>query len=164
MEYSYPSRKKLRLPTYHYSSSGSYFLTFCTKNKEPLLCSILGFDTLGVPIRKMTKAGTLTEQHLVQIPSHYENVCLNHWVVMPNHVHLLLTVSEDSGAPRSSRPTELVPRIIAALKRLTNKSSGESLWQSSYYDHVIRDEQDFLRCWEYIEHNPYRWEEDRYYV
>ena len=69
-----------------------------------------------------------------------------------------------SGAPGSSRPTQLLSRVIAALKRFTNREAGQSLWQTSYYDHVIRNEADAFRVREYMENNPARWQEDRYYT
>ena len=71
---------------------------------------------------------------------------------------------DDLGAPRSSRPTKLVPRIVAALKRFTNKEAGLDLWQASYHDHIVRSEADYLRIWSYIDTNPAKWREDCYYT
>ena len=87
------------------------------------------------------------------------------FVVMPNHVHLLMGITRrETGAPRSSRPTKLVPRIVSALKRFTNKEAGWDLWQTSYHDHIVRSEADYLRIWNYIDTNPAKWREDRYYT
>ncbi len=90
---------------------------------------------------------------------------MEHKIIMPNHVHILLWFhgSEERRAG-SSRPTELLPRIISAWKRLTNRDAGYTLWQSGYYDHVIRDENDFLTHWAYIGQNPARWAEDEYFM
>lgn len=83
---------------------------------------------------------------------------------MPNHIHLLLVVQTGGdGAPGSSRPTQVIPRVIAALKRFSNLEIGQDIWQSSYHDHILRDENDFLDHWTYIAHNPARWAEDEYY-
>lgn len=62
------------------------------------------------------------------------------------------------------RPTKLVPRIVAALKRFTNKEAGLDLWQASYHDHIVRSEADYLRIWSYIDTNPAKWREDCYYT
>ena len=164
MDQRYPQRKSMRLPEYSYSLPGSYFLTLCTRNRVPFFCRISGFDSEGLPKREMLPNGKLVEQHIRDIPKHYPDVSIDHFVIMPNHIHLLLSVGTANGAPRSSRPTELVPRIIAAMKRLTNKASGQKLWQDGYMDHVIRNEKDFLAHWDYIEHNPFRWAEDPYYI
>ena len=84
---------------------------------------------------------------------------------MPNHVHLLLSIDHSApGAPRSSRPTQLISRIIAALKRFTNQQAGFNLWQSTFHDHIIRSDADYLRIRDYIGANPAKWREDCYYT
>ena len=80
---------------------------------------------------------------------------------MPNHIHIL--VSLPGGAPGASRPTQLVPRMVAAIKRFTNQEVGEDIWQTSYHDHIIRTEDDYFTHMTYIEENPAHWTEDRYY-
>ena len=84
---------------------------------------------------------------------------------MPNHVHLLLSIDHNApGAPGSSRPTQLISRIIAALKRFTNQQAGFNLWQSTFHDHIIRNDADYRRIWDYIGANPAKWREDCYYT
>ena len=163
MEHALPVRKQMRLPNYSYSQSGCYFLTVCTQNKAQLLCKIPGFDTNGAPIRTMTQAGLIVEKCIRDIPTHYLNVTLDHFVLMPNHIHLLLTIETAGGAPGSSRPTEMVPRIVSAMKKVTNRETKTRLWQTGYMDHVIRNQHDWEQHWNYIEHNPFRWAEDKYY-
>ena len=63
-----------------------------------------------------------------------------------------------------SRPTALIPRVIAALKRFTNREAGSKLWKTSYYDHIIRDEADYTVRYNYIRDNPARWAEDEYFI
>lgn len=53
---------------------------------------------------------------------------------------------------------------MAAFKRMTNREEGEPLWQTCYYDHVVRNEDDFLRIWNDIDTNPARWAEDKYFL
>lgn len=161
--------KKLRLSGYDYSQNGAYFITLCTWRRNYFL-SAVGRDDLGAPALQLTDYGRIVERYIRAIPDAYPNVTLSNYVVMPNHVHLLLLVSGD-GAPGSSRPTDvpyphatqLVPRIVAALKRFSNRDVGFDLWQESYHDHIIRTEQDFLDIWNYIAGNPSRWSEDIYY-
>jgi len=164
MEHRYPQRKPLRLPDYNYSLPGVYFLTLCTKDRIPFFGRISGFNDEGIPTSQLTPIGKLVEQHIRDIPKYYANVSVDHFVIMPNHIHMLLFIETANGAPGSSRPTELVPRIISAMKRLTNKASGQKLWQERYMDHVIRNEQDYVEHWNYIEHNPFRWAEDKYHI
>ena len=129
---------------------------------------IVGRDDPGAPYRlELLPAGRILEGYLQNIPTAYPNITMHHSVIMPNHVHLLLSVDVGErtvkGAPRSSRPTQLVPRMITALKRFTNQDMQTDLWQDGFHDHVIRNEADYLRIWAYIDQNPAKWREDCYY-
>lgn len=159
----HPIRKPLRLKCWDYSQTGTYFLTVCTKDRRPLLCRIEGFDATGYPKRTMTPVGLSVETFVREITHHHLSVTVDHFVIMPNHIHLLLTICNANGAPGSSRPTELVPRIIGLMKRMTSPA-GASIWQTGYMDHVIRNEADYQQHWTYIENNPFRWAEDQYYI
>ena len=104
------------------------------------------------------------DRYINSIHEAYPDVNIEKYVIMPNHVHILFTISNDQhGAPGSSRPTQMVPRIIAAIKRFSNRDAGKQLWQDSYHDHIIRDDNDFLNHWRYIDDNPVKWAEDKYY-
>lgn len=164
-----------RLPHYDYSSVGYYFITFCTRNRECCLSSVgvttcVGRDDPGAPnpptdMMALTSYGTVLNDLNLSISYAYPNVTVQKYVIMPNHVHLLLSIDEPGpGAPGSSRPTQLLPRIISYLKRVTNRTAGRNLWQSTYYDHIIRNESDYLRIWQYIDTNPAKWGEDCYYI
>lgn len=166
-------RKHPRLKHYDYSGNGAYFVTFCTKNRRCLLGETVGRDDHGAPALQLTGYGRIVEGYIRSIPAAYPNVTLSNYAVMPNHVHLLLLVSED-GAPGSSRPTDtatrpmpratqLIPRIVAAVKRFSNREVGFDLWQPSFHDHIVRSEQDFLDIWNYITGNPSKWSDDIYY-
>ena len=73
---------------------------------------------------------------------------------------------DDLGAPTRDLPrsAQLIPRIVFVLKRFTNRETGRNLWQSTYHDHIVRTEEDYLNIWSYIETNPIKWSEDRYYT
>ena len=162
------TRKRIRLPNYDYSQNGAYFITICTKDKAHTL------GTVAHAHVRLTRYGEAVDETIRAIPEVYPNVILEHYVVMPNHIHLLLHL--ENGPPGCAAPTDVpvvgaehrparrasVPQIMSALKSLTTRRCGVSLWQRGYYDHIIRDEEDFLTRWNYIDTNPARWGEDEY--
>ena len=161
-----PKRKQIRLPDYDYSQSGAYFVTICTQNRRCVLAQIVGRDDPGAPCAecRLLPYGKIVERYVLSIPVAYPGVLLEKHCIMPNHIHLLLKVqTDDIRRAESSRPTQLLPRIIAAMKRFSNRDAGEKLWQTGYYEHIIRDENDFLTRWQYIDQNPARWVEDEYF-
>jgi putative transposase len=158
-------RKHPRLHGYDYNQEGIYFLTFCTANRAKTLSSVVGRDDLGTPaVVALTGIGRIVEKNIGLISKFYPDAVVDNYVIMPNHVHLIIRLSSlPEGAPRSSRPTERIPRIISAIKRFTNKEAGMNLWQVSYHDHIIRDESDYLTRYQYIDNNAAKWVEDEYY-
>ncbi len=162
--YSKKKGRPGRLPCWDYSAVGCYFITFCTKDRRCILSQVVGRDDFGAPSVELTSYGAYLLHLLNSLPNAYPNVKLHHSVIMPNHVHLLFSIEPHAlSAPGSSRSTQLVPRMIEALKRFTNQFAGFNLWQSTYCDHIIRNEADYLRIWDYIDTNPAKWREDCYY-
>ncbi len=152
-----PKRKHPRMKNYNYSENGLYFLTLCIKNKEKLLCNIVGRDVLDAPSILLTEKGELVEKYIRSI-NNADKVSVENYVIMPDHIHLLLFIDNPDGASRTSRPTHsLISRTISGFKRLCNKEIGENIWQVSFYDHVIRNEADYKTHWRYIEDNPSMW-------
>ena len=82
---------------------------------------------------------------------------------MPNHIHMILRIEGGHGPMWASAPTQSVSTRIRSFKALVSKEVGRPIWQRSFYDHVIRNEADYLRIWEYIDNNPACWAEDEYY-
>ncbi|MDR1508886.1 MAG: transposase [Synergistaceae bacterium] len=203
------ARKRNRLKDYDYSQNGAYFVTFCVKDRAELLCEIstVGDAALGVPppagngvsmsaensvllpaensvpFIQFTPYGDIVKKHIENIPNVYPNVFLDNYVIMPNHIHLLLRVetewnngtpraeyggmpgAEYNGTPRAASPTmAIIPKTINALMGLTSKKAGFPLWQRSYHDHIIRNRNDYDRIAEYIENNPLKWREDCFYT
>lgn len=159
----YPVRRHPRLKCYDYGRNGTYFVTICALEGRSLFATV-GRDDLGAPHVHLSDYGAIVENYILSIPRAYFTVGLEKYVVMPNHVHLLLDFhAPGDGAPGSSRPTQLLPRVVAALKRFSNRDAGRPLWQDGYHEHIIRDENDFLTHWAYIDANPARWAEDEYY-
>ena len=102
------------------------------------------------------------EKYIKSIPG------IGEYVIMPNHVHMILRISATDvlqGPMWASAPTNAsVPDMIRSFKTLISKELGESIWQRSYYDHVIRDEADYLVRVRYMEENPSKWLYDDYYI
>ena len=180
-----PIRKHPRLKGYDYSSSGAYFITLCVKDKREMLGQIVGRDDLGTPrcrdncnptwLRKtfnisymqLSKHGEIAERYLEGIEPHYKHkgVVVDKYTIMPNHVHIIIIINNNNGAPGSSRPASaLIPNILAAFKKMTNKEFGFKMWQDSYHDHIIRNEVQYQKIWQYIDENPLKWHEDCYYT
>ena len=167
MEKELPVRKHPRLKDYDYSSDGAYFITMCVEGRHEMLGRIVGRDALGAPFVELTEYGKIIHQEIEETHLHYKNVVINKFIVMPNHIHMIISIQNpnDNGAPRASRPTTaLIPNIIGILKRKTNKKYGFQMWQDSYHDHIIRDKEDYRVRWQYIENNPARWAEDDYFT
>ncbi len=153
-----PERKKNRLQTYDYQTPGYYFLTFCTADRACILGHVTEADETRQASVILSKAGTVVDGAIRAIPAHYSDVALDRYVIMPNHVHLIL-VLQDTGRPCSS-----VSRIVQQLKGIVTKRLGQNIWQIHFHDHVIRNEQDYREIWQYIDNNPTKWSLDRYYA
>lgn len=159
-----PKRKTIRLPNYDYSSPGAYFVTVCTRDRRSLLSEInVGADALGGPCLSLTTTGKIVEKTILST-DRISGVSIDKYVIMPNHIHLILRISAEpqSGPPRASAPT--LSDAIGAMKRLINKEVGANNWQRSFHEHVIRGAEDYAMIWDYIEKNPAKWAEDRYYT
>ena len=150
-------RKKIRLSEYDYSEKGAYFVTFCTKNRNAILSHITsGESPLHPPEVHLTDIGTLVESCVLQIPARYPGVNVDSYAIMPNHVHLLIRFTTEN-CPK-------LGQIVQQLKGAVTKQCGIPIWQEKYYDHVIRDETDYLTKYQYIQNNPASWLEDEYYI
>ena len=103
----------------------------------------------------------VVEKYIRSIPG------IGAYVIMPNHVHMILHISATNllqGPMWASAPTQAnVSSLIRSFKILVSKELGQSIWQRSYYDHIIRDEQDYLIKLQYIMENPAKWLDDDYY-
>lgn len=152
-----PKRKPNRLPGYDYSQPGGYFVTICTKGREELLGTVVGADVLIGPRVALTELGERVRSILDNMTS------VDKYVVMPNHVHMIVRLPGEDGAMRTSPPTRL-PAIVRYFKRNITQAVGVNVWQKGYHDHIIRNEADYLRIWQYIDTNPAKWREDCYYT
>lgn len=151
-----PKRKQLRIQGYDYSQNGYYFVTICTQNKRRLFGEIVvGADIIRP---KLSEYGEIAETAIKAIPDHYSNVRVDRYVIMPDHVHMILIImsdKENSNGQMISAPT--IMTIIGQMKRWVSKRIGFPIWQKSYFEHIIRDERDYISKIEYISNNPVKW-------
>ena len=151
------TRKQNRLKDIDYSSCETCFLTICTKDKKTLLGNISVGTPIGRPICILSDYGKIVDKAINNIESKYNRVQLDNYVIMPDHIHLLLTILADENGRPMGAPT--IPNIINQLKGYVSKEIGFSVWQKLYYDHIIRDQKDYDSKWQYIDNNPGTWRE-----
>ena len=164
-----PKRKPTRWSLIDYSSQGLYFLTICTRDRRNLLSHIVVGDGASTsrendtPTVQLTEIGKVVEKYILST-ERIENVILDKYVIMPNHIHMIVFFKGVSGTSRAPSPTnEIVPHVVSTFKRFCNKEIGENVFQRSYYDHVIRDGEDYEARVNYIFENPMRWYYDELY-
>jgi len=158
-------RKPLRLSGYDYRRGGAYFITLCVQNRLPILSHIAVGESVGLsPGVILSQIGVAVDGAIREIPVHYPDVILDKYVIMPNHIHLILILNRDSDTQRDSDNPSDISRVICQTKGAVTKRCQKNIWQKSFYDHIIRDENDYLTKWEYIDENPARWHEDELYT
>ena len=153
----FPSKyhKPHRLKTYDYSSPGSYLLTFNTDGRKRILSSVVYRGMYEPATVELTDTGKITEKYLLRIPVVYPHVILENYVIMPDHVHVLLTIVPENNGEPIKRPG--VDTMIRSTKTLITKELGFSIWQVDYYDVIADTEELFLLCDKYIDENPAAW-------
>jgi putative transposase len=162
-EESYPQRHNTRLHSYDYTWQGAYFVTICTHDKQ----SLFG-DIPGNRIR-LNPYGEIVDSVWKGIPLHYPEVKNDVFIIMPNHVHGIIFIQDRRRSGPRPAPTTKHPlsEIVRAFKSYSSRkinehrhSEGTPVWQRSYYEHVIRSEEEFTRIGEYILNNASKWETD----
>lgn len=150
----FPQRKSPRLKGYDYSQSGGYFVTICTYERYYFFGDVLNGEMQYDPI------GQIAMDCWQEIPEHHPTVELDYCVVMPNHVHGILVLNDNS--PKLG--TIIGTYKAAVTRKVRELQILDRIWQSGYYDHIIHDEPDLNRIREYVFYNPAKWEKDRYYA
>ena len=146
-------------------SSGVYFITICVENRRNLLGKAVGGDAHIAPHVELSDTGKIMKRYIENIDLQ-TGVLLDHYVIMPNHIHLLIRL--DNGMMWASSPTQtasaIIPGAVRSFKILVTKQIGYSIWQRSYHDHIIRNQSKYQIIWRYIDNNPATWQKDRYFV
>ena len=156
-----PTRKLIRLPAFDYSSAGAYYVTICTQNRRCILSDVVVGEGLAPPAVCLSEIGLCAEEEIRAVNARYEDVRIDNYVIMPNHIHLIVSICEQTGG---ASPSPTLADIIRVIKSVSSHRCPELKWQRSYYEHVIRSERDYLEIWNYIDGNPAKWTDDKYYI
>jgi putative transposase len=168
-----PKRRLQRLQAWNYGKNGMYFITVCSQDRKNLFAKIINGELI------INQAGRMVSEKLTEELPSCPTIMVDKFVIMPNHVHAILWVRhdeerEDGGTTRGSFPTG-VSEFVQRFKTLTTRlyidgvrdglypPFNKRLWQKSFYDHIIRDENDYINHCIYIDENPARWQEDDYF-
>lgn len=171
------ARRSIRLKGYDYSQAGAYFVTICTHNRQCLFGDILDGEM------RLNDAGWVVANEWIKTPVIRNEIELDEWVVMPNHFHGILVITDSAPdrhcmgdgrgtGDRRVAPTGPQPRSVGAVmagfksavtKRINEcrQTPGAKLWQRNYWEHIVRNEPELSRIREYIHNNPAQWEMDR---
>lgn len=160
-------RGNYRLQNCNYSRNGAYFITICCRDRKEILSRIsVGTPLPGCPEEpclKLLHPGEIANQCVRKMDAFYEYLSVDKYVIMPNHIHMLVTIHKAYSETESAAiRTSVIARFVGTFKRLCNQELGESIWQKRYFDHVIRNQQDYNEIWEYIENNPRKWMIERF--
>jgi REP element-mobilizing transposase RayT len=170
-----PKRKSTRLKNYDYSSTGVYFVTICTQDRKQILSEIIRVhqsftDTsensavgegLAPPVYivNLKSCGEIVKEQLQQVEQRFPNVSVKDYVIMPDHIHVILYLRKETGG---ASPSPTLDDVICAFKSLISrvckqKHGIEKIFQRSSADHIIRDREDYETRRKYIYENPKRW-------
>ena len=160
----FPDRNHSRLTGYDYSTPGAYFVTICAHKKQCL------FGNIETGVMRVNQYGEIIQKCWEDLPKHYAGINNQIFTVMPNHVHGIIVINAaDRRSSSKLDPTKKypLPEIIRAFKTYSSKginelrySPGTTVWQRSYYEHIIRNANDLREIGEYIVYNPAKWDND----
>jgi len=167
MDARYPQRKQVRLITYDYNGTGVYFITICVKGRLPVLSNLVGDGAHDVPQIQLSEIGKIIEKYILS-SNRIPGVTVNRYIIMPDHIHMIVSIhpaqNETSallsgdGMSRAPSPTnDVVPHLVSTFKRFCNKEIGSNIFQRSYYEHIIRNRDEYDAIVRYIYENPLRW-------
>jgi putative transposase len=151
MEAKPKTRKSVRLPGFDYSQGGAYFVTICSQNRRCMFGEIADF------CMEANAIGMLVTACWNSLSDDYPFVSLDTWVLMPNHLHGIIWLSNDNPSGKT------LARIVAAFKAMSTSRVRQALhtnlklWQRGFFEHIIRDDNDLFRIREYIAVNPIQW-------
>ena len=148
----------MRLEKYDYTTPGAYFVTTCSHNRIPLFGDIKN-NTMTLSV--YGDAVSVTWQTL----PHNFNVRLDTFMIMPNHIHGILWLNPAGDNPVQSSLISVIKSFKAlSAKRIYQLGYSQTLWQRSYYETVIRNEDQLNAARQYIENNPSNWTKDSDFI
>lgn len=173
-------QNKYRIPSaraswWDYGSQGAYFITICTQDRWHYFGEIIEGKM------QYSQVGVLADIFWLEIPFHAQKVTLGEYIVMPNHIHgiLILEDSFPTVPPKHSKSNNFaqnrfqnpgknsISSIVGSYKSAVSKHARrlgfEFAWQSRFYDHIIRNAEEYQRIENYIINNPHQWEKDKFF-
>jgi REP element-mobilizing transposase RayT len=169
-KFELPYRKSIRLHGYDYSQSGFYFITINVYRHQCMFGKIENARMI------FNDLGKIAQEYLIDIPNHFKHSAVNEFVVMPNHIHIILEILNNHnlgiGIERKNKFGFLIPdstsiivnQYKSAVTRWSNRNNHIGFkWQSLYYEHIIRDIMEHTRIIDYISDNPAKWGKDKFY-
>ena len=159
-----PIRKNIRLQGYDYSQAGCYFVTVCVADKKAILSKIRPSHKETRYKVELLPVGRDVEKTIQYINDNYKQVKIEKYAIMPDHIHLLVKLESKSEFDSDRQGCLSLRDVVKYLKsyttreyrkRLGNKDSV--LWQQRYYDHIIRNQEDYNEKWQYIDNNPLKY-------
>ena len=150
----FPVRKNTRIPHYNYATCNYYFVTICTHNKTCIF---------GKP-GQLNQFGMISYECIELISKFYPNVQIDKFVVMPNHIHMIVVIGAKEKQAKLPNLSHVIGQYkMAVTKKIRLLKPDLIVWQRSFHDHIIRNQKSFEKIWLYIENNPVKWEDDCFY-
>jgi putative transposase len=160
--------KSIRIQGYDYSQPGTYFITICTSQKKML------FGEITQGIIHLSILGEIARQELEQLSLKFSKIHMDTFVVMPNHIHVLITISASDIVIQTAKAEAFrhpvpgsIPTVVRAYKAAVTRraamrrdNSISEVWQRNYYEHIVRTEREKEQIYAYIISNPDQWDAD----
>lgn len=145
-----PIRKRIRISKYDYSKKNIFFITICIKNRLEILGNIKTENYID-----LTLIGKVVRENIDKISTLYKNVVVNEYCIMPNHIHIILKINYKNGTT--------ISKIIKHFKTNVSRELSYSIWQKSFYEHIIKNENEYWKIKEYVKNNIQNWKKDKYF-
>lgn len=179
-------RRSIRLKNFDYSKPGAYFITICTKNRERLFGDVVDGKMV------LNDGGKAAERCWMEIPLHYPNVVPDEFVIMPDHVHGIIVINEQSPnhgeqlvsavvqhfeplpknlQPKQNKYQKIIPRSIGSMIRgykigvtkwFRQNTDIFIVWQRNYHEQIIHTKTELQKIRNYIIENPLKWKNDEH--
>ena len=150
-----PKRKPIRIENYDYSTPGAYFITVCTTNREIIFWSDRRGELRSPANVPLSDIGMIVNNEIQKLNTIYDSVRVDKYCIMPDHIHFIISIDTDENGRTQCAPT--ISRVIKQFKGSITKQIGRPIWQKSFYDHGIRNQQDYDEIGKYIENNPLKY-------
>jgi REP element-mobilizing transposase RayT len=161
-----PVRKHIRLEGYNYNQNGAYFITVCSYRRSRTFGEIVVGQ--GLCSCQLSYIGNCIEEEIKNMQSRYADIVIDKYTIMPNHIHMILAADADW---QEQSPCPTIGDILCAFKSITTKKAnshdntpGRKIWQYRYHDHIIRNADEYLKIWQYIDSNHSKWQDDCYFA